>query len=203
MNGWTDLFWLPSASRRSILALLTGNSGARDAGRRGARNNGSRVGFDARIGFAGEAAIPTCPSLSRKLATLDRPGFESYAPRVTPERVLSPGRVRAARAIAIAADFLQIVVFPVFLPGAASIFDDALDVAVAGLMIVLVGWHWAFLPTFAAELIPFFDLVPTWTAAVFFATRSRKPGATPGVVETEVVSSQRIAESPAKSESGR
>ncbi|MGB8129978.1 MAG: hypothetical protein WCG81_09300 [Candidatus Angelobacter sp.] len=29
----------------------------------------------------------------------------------------------------------------------------------------------SFLPTFAAELVPGLDLFPTWTAAVFFATR--------------------------------
>jgi hypothetical protein len=40
-------------------------------------------------------------------------------------------------------------------------------------MILLVGWHWAFLPAFLSEMVPVFDLVPTWTAAVFFATRSQ------------------------------
>ncbi len=117
---------------------------------------------------------------------------------------MTPGRVRAARGIAIAADFLQIVVFPVFLPGAASIVNDALDAAVALAMLALVGWHWAFLPTFLAELVPFFDLVPTWTAAVFFATRGGAspksdiagPRGTGPVIDTEVVSS-----SPARPES--
>src|SRR5712692_3602069 len=90
------------------------------------------------------------------------------------ERVLSPGRVRSARSLAIAADFLQIVVFPVFAPGAASVINDALDIAVALSMLFLIGWHWALLPTFVAELVPFFDLVPTWTAAVFFVTRGHK-----------------------------
>jgi hypothetical protein len=36
-----------------------------------------------------------------------------------------------------------------------------------------LGWHWAFLPTLAAELIPGLDLFPTWTAAVFFVTRQQ------------------------------
>jgi hypothetical protein len=115
-----------------------------------------------------------------------------------------PGRVKAARSIALAADFLQIVVFPVFLPGAASPVNDALDVAVAISMYALIGWHWAFLPTFLAELIPAFDLVPTWTAAVFFATRGRKGPVSKvqgsqekGVIDTQVVSS-----SAARPESG-
>jgi len=102
---------------------------------------------------------------------------------------MTPARVRAARWIAIATDFLQIAVFPVFWPGAASPWDDALDAATALALVVLVGWHWAFLPSFIAELVPGLDLVPTWTAAVFFATR-KKAAAPPGppVVDTEVVS---------------
>jgi hypothetical protein len=38
-------------------------------------------------------------------------------------------------------------------------------------MVRMVGWHFAFLPTFVAELVPGVDLIPTWTAAVWFATR--------------------------------
>jgi hypothetical protein len=30
----------------------------------------------------------------------------------------------------------------------------------------LLGWHWEFLPSFAAKLIPGVDLVPLWTLAV-------------------------------------
>jgi hypothetical protein len=40
-------------------------------------------------------------------------------------------------------------------------------------MIRLLGWHWAFLPSAAAELIPGADLFPTWTAAVWFVTRQK------------------------------
>lgn len=96
-------------------------------------------------------------------------------------RPMTAGRVFAARAIAIAADFLQIVVFPAFSEGGVSPLDAGLDVAVAGLMTVLVGWHWAFLPSFAAELVPFLDLVPTWTAAVFIATRPSRRGSSESV----------------------
>jgi hypothetical protein len=115
-------------------------------------------------------------------------------------RVLSSGRVRAARTIAMAADLVQIVVFPAFAGGGVSPWDDALDVAVAGLMTWLVGWHWAFLPTFVSELVPFWDLVPTWTAAVFFATRgqSRPPeeSLARGSIDAEVVSSTPGPEAP-------
>ena len=110
-------------------------------------------------------------------------------------RVLNPARIRAARSIAIAADLLQIVIFPVFAGGAVSIVNDILDVAVAVSMSLLVGWHWAFLPSFLAELVPFFDLVPTWTAAVFFATRkgtAQNPATGAGpVIDTEVVKNQK------------
>ncbi|HEU4402341.1 MAG TPA: hypothetical protein VFT43_09565 [Candidatus Polarisedimenticolia bacterium] len=82
-------------------------------------------------------------------------------------------RILAARVVAVLADAVQLGLLPLFVEGAGSIVNDLLDVAVAGVMIALVGWHWVFLPAFLAELIPGFDLVPTWTAAVLFATRRR------------------------------
>lgn len=84
---------------------------------------------------------------------------------------LTRNRVVAARAVGVIADAVQIGLFPLFWPGAASVADDVLDVVVAVIMFVLVGWHWAFIPAFLSELVPGFDLVPTWTAAAFLATR--------------------------------
>jgi hypothetical protein len=84
--------------------------------------------------------------------------------------VLTPGRIRAARAIAMLADLAEIVVFPAFMEGLLSPANDVLDVAVAVTLSVLLGWHWAFLPSFLAEMIPVVGLVPTWTAAVFYVT---------------------------------
>lgn len=80
-------------------------------------------------------------------------------------------RLWAARAIAVAADSLQIVAFPAFFQGFASPLNDVLDVVVAVTMVLLVGWHWAFLPSFLAELVPGLDLFPTWTLALLFVTR--------------------------------
>ena len=80
---------------------------------------------------------------------------------------------RMAWALAIAADVLQIAAFPLFAEGAMSPADSALDLIVAFVMIRLLGWHWAFLPTAAAKLIPAADLFPTWTAAVWFVTRHK------------------------------
>lgn len=79
-------------------------------------------------------------------------------------------RVLAARVLAVVADGLQLGLLPLFVGGALSPVNDVLDVIVAGAMIALVGWHWAFLPTFLAELVPGLDLVPTWTMAALLAT---------------------------------
>jgi hypothetical protein len=68
--------------------------------------------------------------------------------------------------LAVAADALQIFVLPVFSEGALSPIDDVLDIVVAAGLVRLVGWHWEFLPAFAAELVPGVDLVPFWTLAV-------------------------------------
>jgi len=80
---------------------------------------------------------------------------------------LSPRmRLRAALGLAIVADLLQIFVFPLFIEGAASPADDLLDLAVGGVLSYLLGWHWEFLPSFLAKLVPGVDLVPLWTLAV-------------------------------------
>jgi hypothetical protein len=93
---------------------------------------------------------------------------------------------RQAWAVAIAADALQIIAFPFFIEGGISPADSFLDLAVAFIMIRLIGWHWAFLPSAAAKLIPGADLFPTWTAAVWFVTRN-KMNASPASSEPEIL----------------
>ncbi len=73
--------------------------------------------------------------------------------------------------IAFAADALQLAVVPLFVEGALSPVDAVLDAGVAIMLVRLLGWHWAFLPTLMVEALPGADLFPTWTAAVFFVTR--------------------------------
>ncbi len=92
--------------------------------------------------------------------------------------VLTPRRILVARVLAIVVDLAQYVL----LPAALTPLNNVIDTATALVMIALLGWHWAFLPTFLTELVPFVDLVPTWTIAVFLATRGHDvtPGA-PGV----------------------
>jgi len=98
------------------------------------------------------------------------------APVITEEPIsLSPrSRFQAAMILAMAADALQIFVFPLFAEGAWSPADDVLDIAVAAVLVHLLGWHWEFLPAFLAELVPGVDLVPFWTLAVISVYRKWK-----------------------------
>jgi hypothetical protein len=75
-------------------------------------------------------------------------------------------RFRAAMVLAIIADALQIVFFPFFFEGAASPADDILDFGIGAVLVRLLGWHWEFLPSFFAKLLPGVDFVPLWTLAV-------------------------------------
>jgi hypothetical protein len=74
----------------------------------------------------------------------------------------------------MAADALQIFVFPLFAEGAFSPAEDVLDIVVAAVLVQLLGWHWEFLPVFAAELMPGVDLVPFWSLAVASVYRKWK-----------------------------
>src|ERR1700734_3102502 len=91
------------------------------------------------------------------------------------EITVSPGpQFRAAMLVAIAADALQLVLMPLFVEGALSPVDDLLDFGVGAMMIHLLGWHWEFLPSFFAKLVPGVDLVPFWTIAVVNVYRKSK-----------------------------
>jgi hypothetical protein len=97
-------------------------------------------------------------------------------------RSLKRPEFRLAWAVALAADALQIAVFPLFAEGGVSPADSALDVAVALLLTRLLGWHWAFLPSVGIELLPGVDLFPTWTAAVWFVTRGEHENTEPEIM---------------------
>ena len=101
-------------------------------------------------------------------------------------REITAGKIKAARIIAVAADLIQLALFPVTIEGGFSPIDDGLDIVVAGIMVYLLGFHWAFLPSFAAKLVPVADMIPTWTLSVMIATRNgptipagESPAATP------------------------
>lgn len=86
-------------------------------------------------------------------------------------------RFRTALILAVAADALQILVFPFFVEGAFSGADDVLDLVMAAILVPLLGWHWEFLPTVLGKLIPGVDLVPFWTLAVANVYRKWKRSA--------------------------
>jgi hypothetical protein len=88
---------------------------------------------------------------------------------------ISPGpNFKAAMLLAIVADALQLVVFPLFVAGGLSPADDVLDLGIGAMMVHLLGWHWELLPSFFAKLVPGVDLVPFWTLAVANVYRKAK-----------------------------
>ena len=89
--------------------------------------------------------------------------------------ILPGSRFRAAMVLAVVADALQLIVFPVFVEGALSPADDVLDFGIGAMMISLLGWHWEFLPSFLGKLVPGVDSVPFWTMAVANVYRKTKP----------------------------
>ena len=92
-------------------------------------------------------------------------------------KAVSISRIRAARAVAICTDLIQIGFPYIFGEGFLSPLADVLDVAACLTLTALIGWHNAFIPSFLIELLPVGNLAPTWTIAAFIATRgTRSPG---------------------------
>ncbi len=83
-------------------------------------------------------------------------------------------RFQVAMVLAIVADALQIILLPLFVEGAESPADDVLDLGVGVALISLLGWHWEFVPSFLAKLVPGVDIVPFWTLAVASVYRKSK-----------------------------
>jgi hypothetical protein len=97
-------------------------------------------------------------------------------------REIKTPEMRLAWVVAIFADALQIGITPMFAEGAFSPADSVLDVITATILIRLIGWHWAFLPSFFAELLPGFDLFPTWTAAMLYVTHRQVRSGEPEII---------------------
>jgi hypothetical protein len=98
-------------------------------------------------------------------------------PAAEPARAGS-ARVRAAWVVAILVDAIQLGTSPMELAGPLAWFmETGADLLTGAVMIWLLGLHWVFLPSFLTKMLPFVDLAPTWTAAVFFVTRSRRKAA--------------------------
>jgi hypothetical protein len=75
-------------------------------------------------------------------------------------------RLRLAIVLAIVADVVQMVLFPIFWEGVASPVEDALDLGLAVFFSALLGVHWEFAPSFLFKLVPGVDMAPLWTLAV-------------------------------------
>ena len=83
---------------------------------------------------------------------------------------LTRPRVWSAYAIAIATDALQFVLGPF-----GWVFaDEILDVVAMLAISRAIGFHVLFLPTFALELLPVADMLPTWTGAVALVVGLRR-----------------------------
>ena len=93
---------------------------------------------------------------------------------------ITPGRKKIALAIGALADAIQIGLFPAFFEGVLSIPDDVLDVVVAVLLLVTLGWRWRIVAALAVELIPGIALFPSWTAFVMTMPAARPAEPLPG-----------------------
>ena len=94
-----------------------------------------------------------------------------------PRPPLSKTRIRVAWAIALAVDAIQV---PADFSGPAGwLLGAGLDLVTMIVMWALLGFHWAFLPSFVTEAVPWLNLPPLWTLAVALATRGRGGEALP------------------------
>jgi len=84
--------------------------------------------------------------------------------------VLTRRRIWIAYTVAISTDLLQLLLGP---SGWAGI-DEVLDVAAMIAISWSIGFHVVLLPTFAVELLPISDFLPTWTGAVAFLVTFRR-----------------------------
>jgi hypothetical protein len=84
--------------------------------------------------------------------------------------VLTRNRVRAAYAIAVTTDVLQVSLGPL----GWAFADEILDVAAMILTSRAIGFHPLLLPTFVLEFLPVTDLLPVWTGCVALVVALRK-----------------------------
>lgn len=80
-------------------------------------------------------------------------------------------RFRVALALAMLVDAVQIGLFPLFAPGFVSVANIGVDTTAFLIFLVLIGWHPVLLPGFILEQVPLLGIAPTWTIAVWLASR--------------------------------
>ncbi len=83
---------------------------------------------------------------------------------------LTPQRIRAAYAVAITVDVIQIALGPL----GWFFADEIIDIIAAILVWRLIGFHPLLLPTFVLEVVPVIDMMPTWTGCVAIVVNIRK-----------------------------
>lgn len=92
--------------------------------------------------------------------------------------VLTNERIKLAYAIAIIADVLEFPItgaeMTILGAPAGEAAASALDCIVMVAMTKLLGFHWAFVPSFLVEVVPGLDLLPTWVGCVAFVVWQRK-----------------------------
>jgi hypothetical protein len=91
----------------------------------------------------------------------------------------------AAFVLAVFADMIEVGCSLIFAEGFASPINDALDIAMCGILTAMMGWHLSFLPSLLLKFLPVVDLAPTWTIAVLIASRGHwkeMAGAVPPII---------------------
>lgn len=108
--------------------------------------------------------------------------LESIRPSRTP--ILTWRRIAFALFIAVTADGLQFITGPL----GWMFADQAIDIVAMLLTMWALGFHWLLLPTFALELVPVLDDLPTWTACVIaviaLRRRTQRHAASATIVQT-------------------
>jgi hypothetical protein len=102
------------------------------------------------------------------------PAFDAFKGRGK----LTRFRVSLAFAVSIAADLIQLPINAAAFTGILALpgegVDLLVDLAAGAATSFLLGFHWALVPTFFAELVPGLDIAPTWTACVAYVVWQRK-----------------------------
>jgi hypothetical protein len=141
--------------------------------------------MDPRPGF--RVYLSVQPDATGLRANLRERHHRRFGMNTVPEIISSTNRrATIALGVAIFADLIQLPINLSFFAAAASgvglvaadipleALDTAIDIATALIVNSLLGFHWAFLPTCALEMVPGVDALPTWTACVAYVAWRRK-----------------------------
>jgi hypothetical protein len=135
-----------------------------------------------RSGFSGRQASShrANPNFSRRAFRIE----------VIVDRMIKPELTRRRVALAFAAagiaDLIQVPVTAAMLSGVLTVPGETANIIIDAIVMIitslLLGFHWILLPSVILELVPVFDLFPTWTACVAFVVWRRRQEEMPFVV---------------------